>query len=98
MIVKDKTYQMLYDFILRDIKETQVEQYKSTLDQWIIARNSIIDVFIETLEIKHQVKYLNNQEKNILEIFRCLDPETKNRYEHELKHTYEEECSRRAAK
>lgn len=96
MIIKDKTYQMLYDFILCDIQENQVEQYKTTLDQWIIARNSIIDVFIETLEVKHQANYLNNDEKKMIEIFRCLDSNSKHRYLEELQQTYERECGRRA--
>lgn len=98
MIVKDKTYQMLYDFMLQGIKDSQQEQYKVILDQWITARNSIIDVFIETLEAKHQANYLNHQEQSMMEIFRCLDPKTRQRYVLDMKHTYEMECSRRAVK
>lgn len=95
MVVKDKTYQMLYNFILSDIKDNQIEQYKVILDQWIKARNSILDVFIETLEVKHQANYLSNEEKALIETFRCLEPETKQRYAQDMKRTYEKECKER---
>lgn len=98
MVVKDKTYQMLYDFILDGIKESQVEQYKVILDQWIAARDSIVDVFIETLEVNHQIDYLNHQEKSLIEIFRTLNPDTKQKCLQNLKQAYELECSERRTK
>lgn len=97
MVIKDKTYQMLYDFMLCDIKDNQVEQYKTMLDQWISARGSIIDVFIETLEARKKAFYLTNAEKTMIEIFRCLSPETKARYEDDIQHTYIQECKSRLA-
>lgn len=96
MVVKDKTYQMLYDYMLCDIKDSQIKQYKVMLDQWIATRNSIVEVFIETLAVRQEKFHLTNDEKSLIEIFRCLDPETKARYANEIQHTYMQECKIRS--
>lgn len=69
-IEKDSTYEQIIQFMLNASSAYD----RKTLEDWIISRGSILDVFIEFLEANNKVDYASPQEKNFMESYSCLTP------------------------
>lgn len=92
----DKTEQAIRQFMYDNYPKGAEMDY---LDDWIKARDgNIIQVFIEYLEVHLKADYNTEEEKEIIETFRCYTPVARENVKKIIDLIYEYECERRKAK
>lgn len=76
-------------------KELRIKDESKYLNDWIAARGDIMDVVVEALDMHSDNNILNNEERALIDTYRCLSKTGKIHLNAKLSACYDEECEQR---